>query len=239
MDVKTLPAFGIVFLTAFCLFSASSANIPGCDVTWIPFENKWYSFFPTQGTGYEMEEAQEYCKDIGANIVSVLSATENKFIVDQLKKNMQSKTIWLGMIFDTDSDTFIWFDQSAVNYSNWDPGEPTEESNIDTCAVMGIESGKWKTVNCDDDFGSSVMCETTTLAIPDGEKCTRSGKSILPTVLVITVALILMVISIVSWYAYKKKCLCVNRFSSIQYNAADQITDNSTLVENEEREYEA
>ncbi|XP_059822454.1 CD302 antigen-like isoform X1 [Hypanus sabinus] len=237
MDVKTLAAFGIVFLSAFCLFSASSANIPGCGVTWIPFENKWYSFFPTQGSGYEMEKAQEYCKDIGANIVSVLSETENKFIVDQLKKNMQSKTIWLGMIFDTDTDTFIWFDQSAVNYSNWDPGEPTEESNVDTCAVMGIESGKWKTVKCDE-FRSSVMCETTTLAIPDGEKCTN-GKNILPTVLVITVALILMVISLVTWYAYKKKYLCANGFSSILYNAADQITDNSILVENEEREYEA
>ncbi|XP_051876865.1 CD302 antigen isoform X2 [Pristis pectinata] len=238
MDVKRFPAFGIIPLSAFCLFSACSANIPGCDVTWIPFENKWYTFIPTQGNGYKVGKAQEVCKDIGANIVSILGEEENKFIVDQLKKNVQSETIWLGMVFDTDSNTLTWFDQSAMNYSNWDSGEPAAELNADTCTVMGTKSGKWKSIDCDDDLGSSVMCETTT-SIPDGEKCTRRDKIVLPTVLVITIAVILMIIAIVSWYAYKRKYLTANGFSSIQYDAADQITDNSVLVENEEREYEA
>lgn len=39
----------------------------------------------------------------GANVVSILSEKENQFIADQLKKSVQSDSIWLGMIFDTDS----------------------------------------------------------------------------------------------------------------------------------------
>ncbi|XP_069791541.1 CD302 antigen-like isoform X2 [Narcine bancroftii] len=210
-----------------------------CDVTWIPFENKWYTFIPAQGNGYKMEKAQEVCKDIGANVVSIHCEKENKFIVHQLKKNVQSETIWLGMVFDIDSDTLTWLDQSAVNYSNWGAGEPAGRFDADICIVMDTKSGQWKTVNCDNDSGRSVMCETTALAIPDREKCTKHGKNLLPTVLVIAFAVILVMISIVSWYAYKKKYLTVNGFTSLLSNTTDRVTNNSVLVENEEREYEA
>ncbi|XP_067843502.1 CD302 antigen isoform X2 [Heptranchias perlo] len=247
MDVMKTRAFYFVYLAAWCLpFSSSSANKQGCafdsDVTWIPFESKWYTFIPNAGNGYKMSKAQEICKDSapGADIVRILNEKENKFIVDQFKKMVQPGTIWLGMVFDTDSNTLRWFDQSAVNYSNWARGEPPGETpDADTCTVMDTKSGQWKTVNCDEDFGRSVTCETTT-TVPDGEKCSRGSKNnVLPTALIITAAAILVIISIVSWYAYKRKNLTANGFNSIQYNPTDQVTDDCVLVENEEREYEA
>lgn len=239
MDCKTLRIFTAFSLNAFCLFTSATSDIPGCDVTWTPFENKWYTFIPTLGKGYTMETAQEACKDIGANVISILSEKENQFIADQLKKSVQSDSIWLGMIFDTDRNILIWLDQSEVNYSNWNPGKPLGTLNVDMCAVMDTKSGQWRTVNCDDDFGRSVMCKTTTLAVPDGEKCAWRSKNFLPTILVVTLSVILVIISMISWYAYKRKYLTANGFSSIQNNTADQVTDNSALVENEEREYEA
>uniref|UniRef100_UPI00398F2BEC CD302 antigen n=1 Tax=Pristiophorus japonicus TaxID=55135 RepID=UPI00398F2BEC len=247
MVVRKTPAFCFVHLAVWCLFSFSSANKPGCafdsDVTWIPFGSKWYSFIPTSGNGYKMNKAQEICKDSapGADIVSILNEKENKFIVDQFKKPVQPGTIWLGMVFDTDSNALRWIDQSAINYSNWAPGEPPGGTyDADTCTVMDTKSGQWKIVNCDEGFGRPVTCETTTIAVPDGEKCSRGAKNIvLPTALIIAGAAILVIISVALWYAYKRKNLTANRFSSIQYNPTNQVTDDSVLVENEEREYEA
>ncbi|XP_067891373.1 CD302 antigen isoform X2 [Heterodontus francisci] len=245
MDIRKSRAFCSVYLIAWCLFTLSSANKPECafdsDVTWVSFGSKWYTFIPTPGNGYKMSKAQEICKESapGADIVSILSEKENQFIVDQFKKTVQPGTIWLGMVFDTDSTAFRWFDQSEVNYSNWAPGETSEGTFVDTCTVMDTKSGQWKTVNCEEDFGRSVTCETTT-TVPDGEKCSKGSKNnVLPTALISAAAAILVIISIVLWYAYKRKCLAANGFNSIPYNPTDQITDDSVLVENEEREYEA
>ncbi|GCC22035.1 hypothetical protein chiPu_0000419 [Chiloscyllium punctatum] len=247
MDVRRIRTFYLVYLLALCLPSLSLTIIPECafdsDVTWIPFGNKWYTFISAPGIGYKMNRAQEICQETapGANIVSILNEKENNFIVNQLKKTVQSEIIWLGMVFDTDSSTMRWLDESKVNYSNWASGElPGETFDADICVVMDTESGKWKTVNCDENFGRSVACETTTIAVPDGEKCSRGRKNnVLPTALIISSAAILVIISIITWYAYKRKCLAANGLNSIQYHPTDQVADDRVLVENEEREYEA
>ncbi|XP_020384796.1 CD302 antigen isoform X1 [Rhincodon typus] len=247
MNVRRTRTFYFVYLIARCLPSLSLRIIPECafdsDATWIPFGNKWYTFISAPGNGYTINKALEICQEIapGANIVSVLNEKENQFIVDQFKKTVQPETIWLGMTFDTDSSTMRWFDESKVNYSNWASGElPGEIPDTDTCVIMDTESGKWKTVDCDEDFGRSVTCETTTIAVPDGEKCSKGRKNnVLPTALIISAAAILVIISIITWYAYKRKCLTANGHNSIQYHPTDQVADDCVLVENEEREYEA
>ncbi|XP_041056019.1 CD302 antigen isoform X1 [Carcharodon carcharias] len=247
MDVRKNRAFHFVYLIAGCLSSLSSANQLECDfdsgITWIPFGSKWYTFISTPGNGYEMSKAQEMCKESapGANIICILNEKENKFIADQFNRTAQSGTIWLGMVFDTDSNTMKWFDQSEVSFSNWAPGEPSGGTpDVDTCTVMDTKSGQWKVASCDEGFGKSVICETTIIAVPDGEKCSRGNKNnVLPTALLITAAAILAIISIVTWYAYKRKHLAANGFNSIQHNPTDQVTDDSVLVENEEREYVA
>ncbi|XP_038645566.1 CD302 antigen isoform X1 [Scyliorhinus canicula] len=237
--------FSSVYLIAWCLVPLSSSNQPDCDsgVTWIPFGSKWYTFISTPGNGIKMNKAQEMCKDSapGGNIVSILNETENKFIVNQFKGTAQSGTIWLGMVFDIDSNTMRWFDQSEIIYTNWAPGEPSGGTvDADICTVMDKKSGEWKIDGCDEGVGSSVMCETTTIAVPDGEKCSSDNKNnVLPTALIVTAAAILVIISIATWYVVKRKCLAANGFNSIQYNPTDQVTDDSILVENEEREYVA
>ncbi|XP_078084410.1 CD302 antigen-like isoform X2 [Mustelus asterias] len=246
MDVRRTRALYCLCLVACCLPPVSPSAQADCDfdsgASWIPFESKWYTFISTPGNGYTMNKAQEICKESapGGNIVSILNEQENQFIVDQYKRTAQSGTIWLGMFFDTDSNTMKWFDQSEISYANWAPGEPSRGiPDADVCTVMDVKSGQWKTVNCDEGFGRSVACETTT-TVPDGKKCSRGGKNnILPTALIITAAAILVILSIVTWYAFKRKCLTANGFNSIQYNPTDQITDDSVLVENEEREYVA
>ncbi|XP_042191992.1 CD302 antigen-like isoform X4 [Callorhinchus milii] len=142
-------------------------------------------------------------------------------------------------ICKTSADTFRWHDRSAVNYSNWVPGEPNEDTtSIDTCAVVETQSRQWKTVYCDEELGKSIICDTTVLAVPDEDACSNGNKNILSTALVITASAILLIILLVSWYAYKRKCLSPNGLNAIQYDPTERITDDCILVENEEMEYE-
>ena len=55
---------------------------------------------------------------------------------------------------------FVWTSsQTAMNYTNWTPGEPDDAGNED-CVHMWLDVGQWNDVNCDHrDVPQATMCE--------------------------------------------------------------------------------
>ena len=74
------------------------------------------------GSPKTWDQAQEYCKSLGATLVKINSFEENEFVLDLAKKQAPSVTkVWIGMhyyAFD-----FYWHDYSIPVYKNWAIGK--------------------------------------------------------------------------------------------------------------------
>lgn len=52
-----------------------------------------------------------------------------------------------------------WFDDSAVNFTNWKDGSSPDLAPLDTCGVLHSNTGKWEKVSCLDEVENGVVCE--------------------------------------------------------------------------------
>lgn len=57
-------------------------------------------------------------------------------------------------------DTFKWYDDSKVNFTNWIEEESNNEL-LNTCATMHTASGGWKKVSCEHLPLTKILCEIT------------------------------------------------------------------------------
>lgn len=77
-------------------------------------------------------------------LASIIDADENKFIMS-LYPSGYSNYAWIGMQDPTEG-TFTWVDNTPVQYTNWQPGEPNNANNED-CVVM-LPGGHWNDAQC-------------------------------------------------------------------------------------------
>ncbi|XP_061179353.1 macrophage mannose receptor 1-like [Saccostrea echinata] len=103
-------------------------------------------------------EASYMCERMGMELASFHSLAEMNVILQRFQ-NYQAQpgetaprfaeNIWLGMTKGF-SDGFQWKDGSAVNFLNWDKGEPSDamSSSQEECVEMYTNSGKWNDVTC-------------------------------------------------------------------------------------------
>ena len=96
------------------------------------------------------EEAVKRCQtlDESSTLISIHSKDEQQFIDDITSKYHNiSSSLWIGLNYGKDS--FIWKDQSEMNYTNWsDEAAKTGEVK---CVEMSLENeriGKWTDVSC-------------------------------------------------------------------------------------------
>ncbi|KAM9496764.1 macrophage mannose receptor 1-like [Clarias gariepinus] len=91
-------------------------------------------------------EARNYCKDIGGDLASFHSASEN----NNLKYVGEWVTAWIGYNMLDDNAGFVWSDGTASNYVNWSFGEPDNVHSGEHCAeVWLIHYNKWNDANCE------------------------------------------------------------------------------------------
>ena len=49
-----------------------------------------------------------------------------------------------------DADDWAWVDETALDYINWNEGEPNNADDLQYCAYVYKESGRWDDTFCTD-----------------------------------------------------------------------------------------
>uniref|UniRef100_A0A8C3EHJ2 Uncharacterized protein n=1 Tax=Corvus moneduloides TaxID=1196302 RepID=A0A8C3EHJ2_CORMO len=101
--------------------------------SWIPFRGHCYYVHTTS------EES--------ASLVSIEDSAEMNFLLLYLSPLASDfRKFWIGLFKNIDGE-WIWMDRSAVEYVNWEKGEPTVLFD-EHCVDMDVSSGTWRTYYC-------------------------------------------------------------------------------------------
>merc|ERR1711902_375799 len=140
-----------------------------CPKGWEGFQNSCYLYENETKT---WEAARRHCIDLKADLVNIQSGEENDFI-----SNFYSGAVyWIGLRRnETNSDSFVWTDGTAMTYSNWQSGQPdnwgTEEEE---CVVTGyLGPSFWNDV--DASTGEKLQDRKLSLSGVEDEKCSTDA----------------------------------------------------------------
>uniref|UniRef100_A0A8D2LBM3 CD302 antigen n=1 Tax=Varanus komodoensis TaxID=61221 RepID=A0A8D2LBM3_VARKO len=214
--------------TALCFMLLACPSL-----AWILFERSCYALLPGPLETRSIEDAREYCRGNGADIISINNKEENTFIKNSFCSHWHGpEYISLGMFFDTDDDDFRWFDDSEVSFTNW----MEEESNtelLNTCATMHTSSGGWKKTSCEQLPLTEILCEATGMY-----KKGLSSQRTWTTALVITSTVIVSVAAAILWFLYQRRVSSGARDTIHRSTNQSPYNDETMLIE-EGNEYTA
>ncbi|XP_025019072.1 secretory phospholipase A2 receptor, partial [Python bivittatus] len=135
-----------------------------CDektVPWIRFDNSCYSF-STIFENLNFDEALEFCKRQGSNLLTIKGRDENAFLLEELHSfGSVVEMIWLNTQFLMDNAMVVWFDGSPIQYSNWGTEEPeVGQWKGNSCIALRTADGIWKLSPCHERKG--FICKANT-----------------------------------------------------------------------------
>uniref|UniRef100_A0A672LUU2 C-type lectin domain-containing protein n=1 Tax=Sinocyclocheilus grahami TaxID=75366 RepID=A0A672LUU2_SINGR len=124
-------------------FIAKALRCSGPD--WYEFGEFCYKPFEEKKTWHSARTA---CRQLGADLVSIRSMTEEGFN-HRLYKNMDVVDVWIGLNDLGFSGLFSWSDHHEVTFTYWAPGEPNNHLGFnEDCVEMYHETGRWNDVTC-------------------------------------------------------------------------------------------
>uniref|UniRef100_A0A672TT45 Mannose receptor C-type 1 n=1 Tax=Strigops habroptila TaxID=2489341 RepID=A0A672TT45_STRHB len=122
--------------------------------SWIPFHGHCYYFEASRKRSWS--QAHQECARLAANLVSVGDYTEVNFLADTIMiLHGKSPNFWIGLK-KTDREQWVWTDKSAMDFVNWQMGEPSNKRQED-CGEMYALSGFWNTNICS--FKKGYICK--------------------------------------------------------------------------------
>ncbi|KAL7853058.1 hypothetical protein SRHO_G00188430 [Serrasalmus rhombeus] len=101
-------------------------------------------------------EAQSYCRQRDADLVTINNMEEMKKLNATLKKhlnNTPSSSAWIGLVRG-DTDQWLWsladanFYRKGDMYRNWAIGDPNNFGGVENCVVMKKSDGTWFDDRC-------------------------------------------------------------------------------------------
>ena len=151
-------------LIYFSTFNSSLGE--PCPHGWTRFDNYCYLVSSSIKT---WDQAQAYCKSLGAGLVKINSAEENEFVLNLATKKAPSlKQFWIGLKWY--SHDFYWYDHSALVYKNWAPHEPNGKAG-EPCGQIWMDghlsllplraAGYWNDIPCHviSSLPNGIICE--------------------------------------------------------------------------------
>ncbi|CAD5219524.1 unnamed protein product [Bursaphelenchus okinawaensis] len=123
---------------------------------WKLYAGYWYRMFEEE---LMWIPAENFCRELGAHLVSIRDLAENDFVHKLRKKN----NIWTGLnkVQDTEG-SYEWSDGTPVNYLNWDSSQPNEPE-VD-CVYMAYNQelkGTWFDYSCHAKLPQYFVCKLT------------------------------------------------------------------------------
>jgi len=108
-------------------------------------------FWMDESAAYTWAGAQSACTDRGMHLASVKSQAEQDFI-----SGLDPNIMWIGLNDQMEEGVYIWSDGTAVDYTNWNDGEPNG-GDAHNCGYMsGYVDGEWGDWSCD--YLMGVVC---------------------------------------------------------------------------------
>ena len=112
--------------------------------------------------GVSWSEAARRCQTMGhgAALASIHSPEEMSLITGQL--TLRQVTAWIGLFTTADNNLiqYFWSDHSAVDFTNWEEGEPNNSDN-ELCVQAYGHNGKWNDAPCEpiSGYGNGYICK--------------------------------------------------------------------------------
>ncbi|XP_077970679.1 uncharacterized protein LOC144425162 [Styela clava] len=125
------------------------------DGIWLEYEGWCYLFNDFDITNFHA--AEDTCMTKGGHLTSLHSHNEQSFMTAQLQSMNGTVRYWIGMseIGGIDGE-FIWSDGTAIDFVNWNSGEPNNHQGSEQCVDMLQSNGRWNDANCGMDFAGYV-----------------------------------------------------------------------------------
>ncbi|XP_038077127.1 macrophage mannose receptor 1-like [Patiria miniata] len=165
----------------FCKYPSTPPEVPGlkggiCPPDYVEFpESDDCYLFGTSATTIKHEAGDLTCatNHNGGRLPSIHSKAEEDFIKAQTKEALgENAKIWLGVTRNAD-DFNTWFDQSLMDYVNWDAGEPTDDNNANNNGVLLDVNGGWSDVASTERH--NYICKSPKFPAPPTPKPTSSA----------------------------------------------------------------
>ncbi|XP_056147018.1 macrophage mannose receptor 1 [Lampris incognitus] len=114
-------------------------------------ESDWYEFGEFCYKPFEEKKtwnnAHDACRGLGAELVSVLSMTEQNWLESYLY--LATSDVWTGLNDLVVPGMFTWSDKHMVTFTYWAPGEPNNHDGFkEDCVEMLHQNGRWNDVTC-------------------------------------------------------------------------------------------
>ncbi|KAJ8255350.1 hypothetical protein GJAV_G00203870 [Gymnothorax javanicus] len=106
------------------------------------------------------------CEMMGAELLSIHSAEELKFIKGRMARFPASAEYWIGLSLDPVSKEYKWIDESPLDYQPW-AQESLHQSTAasSACVYMSASSGAWSVGECT--VGRGYICKRRTVSVAE------------------------------------------------------------------------
>ncbi|XP_037549025.1 secretory phospholipase A2 receptor [Nematolebias whitei] len=177
-----------------------------CPSTWVKFERGCYNFEPVVEK-LTFEESRQHCKHKvnTSDVLTIKNETENLFVLEHLwSLGLLHHTVWLGMYFDTDTDSMAWVDGSPMDYTNWANEKPdTKQLTADACVTTRGDDDVWHLSTCTERLGFICKILPDVITEVDVEPLNGSHRSIVPAAAVVAV-IIFALLAVAVWFLFRR-----------------------------------
>ncbi|XP_046299806.1 CD209 antigen-like protein E isoform X2 [Marmota monax] len=111
-----------------------------CPWGWEAFQGNCYLFSRTLGS---WENAVSSCRDMGAHLVIINNAAEQRFL--RYWDIRKSQRTWIGLSDHNNEGSWYWVDNTPLQLSYWKEGEPNNAGDED-CVELFVED--WNDSKC-------------------------------------------------------------------------------------------
>ena len=127
-----------------------------CQQGWIGHGTSCYKLFTSPKLTWK--EAQEECKEIGANLVKIESSLEEKYLRET--GHLTVNHYWIGLSYSVDDQAWKWADGTKLDgYENWFGGNQQNFNHWSPCTILRSNSyySRWGLRSCSNTNG--YICE--------------------------------------------------------------------------------
>lgn len=106
----------------------------------VRFGGHHYKAFDTR---LSWHEAKRECERMGGHLAFIETPQENAFVT-RLAAQAKLNVVWLGATDSTEEGTWLWDDEEAIRYTNWEQGQPNNVEKVEHYLVLlSQRNGMW------------------------------------------------------------------------------------------------
>lgn len=156
----------ISFFSYYLVFGQSSTcNIQQLDAAmaqagFIPLNVVGYpcaKYYYNPSTTSNWNTASAQATAVGATLLTICDQAENDAVLLAANTDGVTGGLWIGYTDAATENTWVWLDGSPCTFTNWNPGEPNNTSDVcsstgEDVAIMQMNNGKWNDVYANPGF---------------------------------------------------------------------------------------